>query len=148
MHLIPSRPPPLFFLKMRKVVNYVFWASTLQGSYLCPFWSKFKKLHEVWKVFFKGNNLRPSATPYFNLFRSYSSTKAIIKSCPIWHLKKQICLKSSNIPFSTSQVSNAQYSHSRIFYLDFSWNTTLSIENRWGPSGARRGPFSAWKRQT
>ena len=105
----------------------------MQGSYLCPFWSKFKKLHEVWKVFFKGNNLRPSATPYFNLFRSYSSTKAIIKSCPIWHLKKQICLKSSNIPFSTSQVRNAQYSHSRIFYLDFSWHTGLSIENRWGP---------------
>ena len=39
-------------------------------------------------------------------------------------------------------------SHSRIFYLDFSWHTSLSIENCWGPLGAPKGPFSAWKRLT
>ena len=33
MHLVQSRPPPLLFFKMRKVVNYDFGASTLQGLY-------------------------------------------------------------------------------------------------------------------
>ena len=46
MHLVQSRPPPLLFFKMRKVVNYDFGASTLQGLYLRLFWSKFKKTHE------------------------------------------------------------------------------------------------------
>ena len=39
-----------------------FWPITLHGSYLCLYWSKFKKLHKVWKAFFKGYNLRPTAT--------------------------------------------------------------------------------------
>ena len=34
--------------------------------------------------------------------------------------------------------------HTSISYLNFSLHTTMSIENRWGPSGALRGPFSAW----
>ena len=62
MHLVQSRPPPLLFFKMRKVVNFDFGASTLQGLYLRLFWSKFKKTHEVWKGFLKGFNLRPTGT--------------------------------------------------------------------------------------
>ena len=34
-------------------------------------------------------------------------------------------------------------SHSRIFYLDFSWHTSWSIEKCWGLLGGLRGPFSA-----
>ena len=61
LNLVPSRTPPLF-VKMGKFVNYDFWASTLQASYLHLYCSKFKKLHEVWKGFFKGYNLSLTAT--------------------------------------------------------------------------------------
>ena len=57
----PEPHPPLF-VKMGKFVNYDFWASTLQASYLHLYCSKFKKLHEVWKGFFKGYNLSLTAT--------------------------------------------------------------------------------------
>ena len=39
-------------------------------------------------------------------------------------------------------------SRSRISYLYFSWHNSSSIDNHWGPMGALRGPFSAWKWQT
>ena len=36
--------------------------------------------------------------------------------------------------------------HTKIFFLDFSWHTGLSIGNNWGPSGALKGTLRAWKR--
>ena len=48
----------------------------------------------------------------------------------------------------TLSIPIVKSSHSRIFYLDFLWHTSLSIENHWGPLEALRGPFSAWKQQT
>ena len=48
----------------------------------------------------------------------------------------------------TLSIPIVKSSHSRIFYLDFLWHTSLSIENHWGPLEAVRGPFSAWKRHT
>ena len=36
---------------------------------------------------------------------------------------------------STFPASNAQFSHSEILYLNFSWHTRLSIGNHFGPSG-------------
>ena len=37
--------------------------------------------------------------------------------------------------------------HSRIFYLDFSWHTSLSMGNSWGPLGALGGAFQCLKWQ-
>ena len=41
---------------------------------------------------------------------------------------------------STFPASNAQFSHSEILYLNFSWHTRLSIGNHFGPSGVLGGP--------
>ena len=52
-------------------------------------WIDFQKLHEVWKGFFNAVNLRATATSSLDSFRSYVSTKATIKFCPIWLLKEK-----------------------------------------------------------
>ena len=58
------------------------------------------------------------------------------------------CLKSSDIPVTTFHRSNTQFpivesSHSVILYLDFSWNTRLSIWDHWEPWGVVGSPFEA-----
>ena len=57
--------------------NHLPYLSPQKLSY---FLLDFQKLHEVWKGFFKGFNLRPTATSLLYSFRSYNSTKAKVKT--------------------------------------------------------------------
>ena len=73
-------------------IKLVFGALSLQGSYLHFYWSKFKKLHEIWKGFFNAVNLRPTATFSLDSFRSYGSIKATIKLAQIGSWRKKTLL--------------------------------------------------------
>ena len=67
---------------------------------------------------------------------------------PLIKKMTKACLKSSDISLTTFYRTNTQFpivksSHSAILYLDFSWNTRLSIRDHWGPLGPWNGPLGA-----
>ena len=41
----------------------------------------------------------------------------------------------------TTNFPTVRSSHSKLFYLDFSWKARSSIWNHWGPQGAVGGPY-------
>ena len=112
--------------------------------------------------------VRLSQSKIFHLYFSWNTGSSIQDPQGPWGpwgaplIKKmtKACLKSSDISLTTFYRTNTQFpivksSHSAILYLDFSWNTRLSIWDHWGPWGpwsqpagtGRLGLWPGWMAQ-
>ena len=135
--LIPGPSPPYLFSFFESCWKNAFWPIRLLGSYLLLFCSKFEKLHEVWKGFFKGFNLRPTPTFSLNSFRSYGSTKEDIElvSTQVLEIKLLSC-NLGNDPSSRPKIANDTHLFSQPT-LSMPWGHRSAI---WDPGGPHQTP--------